>query len=335
LKQLEYVPQRPLAAIALGRAGVDLYPHERHATLAQAASFEKHVGGSPANIAAAMGRLGSKVGFLGRVSRDQLGQYVLDTLRDFGVDTSQIVHDDSGSRTSLAFAELRPADCDVVIYRNNAADLLLCPSDVDEAYVAQASALVVSGTALSASPSREAVFTALGHARRHGTVVVFDIDYRPYSWQSPEEVSVYCGLVAEQSDIIIGNREEFDAVEHLYELKGDDVDARSAQHWLAQRAQLVIVKRGPRGCTAYDRSGDQFLCPPFPVEAMKPVGAGDAFAGAMLHDLLRGETIPHAVTRGAAAAALVVSRSSCSDASPTEEELTAFLKERKNHALAR
>ena len=71
------------------------------------------------------------------------------------------------------------------MYRDNVADLMLEPGEVDEALIAAAKALLVSGTALAKSPSREAVLLALGYARKHGTKVVFDIDYRPYTWASP------------------------------------------------------------------------------------------------------------------------------------------------------
>jgi 5-dehydro-2-deoxygluconokinase len=101
--------------------------------------------------------------------------------------------------------------------------------DVSEAYISGAKALLVSGTALSRSPSREAAFKALEHARKHGAVVFFDIDYRPYSWMSKAEVYTYCRLVAMQSDVILGGREELDLIEPSPADKETRDDGETAQ----------------------------------------------------------------------------------------------------------
>src|SRR5690625_4299492 len=158
----------------------------------ETSSFTKYVGGSPANIAIGSARLGLKTGFIGKISDDQMGRYIKGYLEENQIDTSQVVTDQTGAVTGLAFTEIKsPTDCSILMYRDNVADLKLRPEEVSERYVLDAKVLLISGTALAQSPSREAVFQALTYARQHGTVVIFDIDYRPYSWLSPEETSVY------------------------------------------------------------------------------------------------------------------------------------------------
>lgn len=317
---------RALDVICLGRAGVDLYAREANQHFTDVTGFEKFVGGSPANIAAALAKLGSKVGFISCVSGDGLGGYVCDYLQSLGVDTRGIQVDKSGTRTSLAVTEMFPEKPEVVIYRNNAADLALLPQQIDEAYIASAKVLLVSGTALSESPSREATLVAMDHARRNGTSVVLDIDYRAYSWESPEASSIYYNIAAGMSDIVIGNREEFDVLEYLSN-RGNTDDLQSAERLLSGKTSLVIVKYGEKGCRAF-QDGQQTEQGIFPVEAQKPFGAGDAFAGNLLHALLNQYSLQDALAMGAAAAAINVSGNSCSEAMPNLDQLLAFMQAR-------
>lgn len=321
---ISFPNERTLDAIALGRAGVDLYVREPGVSLEAASGFEKFVGGSPANIVAALSKLGSKTGFIGKVSDDSFGHYVVNYLKQIGVDISHIRLDTSGSRTSLAIAEMKPDDCEVLFYRNAPADLLLGPSEIDEAYIRQAKALIISGTALSRSPSREAVFMALNWAQKHGTKTFLDIDYRPYSWASLEETSIYYNLAAEKCDVVIGNREEFDAME-AFVLPDNQDDQRSAERIFRHQPEIVIIKHGKDGSNVFTRDGQQFHCGVFPVNLVKPYGAGDAFAGALIHMLLQGNPLQKAVEAGAAAASIVVSSQSCSEASPTLPEIEDFI----------
>lgn len=323
MSALETDSSRPIDVICLGRAGVDLYAREPNQSFNEVTGFEKFVGGSPANIAAALAKQGSKVGFISCVSDDGMGDYVCDYLRSLDVDVSGIQVDSSGTRTSLAVTEMRPSYPEVVIYRNNAADLALQPQQIDEAYIASAKVLLISGTALSASPSREATLVAMDHAKRQGTKVVLDIDYRAYSWESPEASAIYYNIAAGLSDIVIGNREEFDVLEYLSD-KGNTNDEKSAARLLSQSTSLVIIKYGEKGCKAY-QTDLQLQQEIFPVEAKKPVGAGDAFAGNLLHALLQNYSLQDALAMGAAAAAINVSGVSCSEAMPTAEELLGFM----------
>jgi 5-dehydro-2-deoxygluconokinase len=317
--------ERPLDIICLGRAGVDLYAREHDTGFSAVSGFDKYVGGSPANIAAAIAKQGGKAGFIGCVSDDGLGRYVCDYLRGLGVDLSGMKTLAGGTRTSLAITEMRAAQPEVVIYRNHAADLALQPADIDPGYIAKARMLLVSGTALSASPSREATLLAMAYARQHGTLVVLDMDYRAYSWESREAPALYYNIAAGHSHIMIGNREEFEVLAYSAE-QGTD-DAQLARHYLREPTAIMIIKEGAAGSTTYTPGGS-FRQGIFPVDVQKPFGAGDAFAGTLMLALLRDYSLPDAVAMGSAAAAINVSRSSCSEAMPTTTELTEFMRGR-------
>jgi 5-dehydro-2-deoxygluconokinase len=319
---------RALDLLCLGRAGVDLYAQQAGEPLEQVSSFRKSVGGSPANIATGLARLGGRAGIVSAVSDDSFGRYVRQFLMDNGVDVQGLQTAPAGARNSTAFTELRPQDCQVIIYRQGAADLCLQPGGIDAGLVASSRALLVTGTALSASPSREATLHAMQLARSCGTVVVVDLDYRPYGWRDTAQAAVYLRVACAMADMVIGNREEFDVLEHLQAAAARD-DQHSARQLLqgpAQGAtQAVVVKDGAQGCRAFLRDGQVLQQSAFAVQARKPFGAGDAFAAALLWALLQGQDWGPALRLGAAAAALNVSRDACAEAMATQAELAAFL----------
>lgn len=210
------------------------------------------------------------------------------------------------------------------MYRDNVADLKLSPTEVSEEYIKQSKALLISGTALAQSPSREAVFLALEHARKHEVVVFFDIDYRPYTWESEAETAVYFNLAAEKSDVIIGTREEFDMMEKLLNYKESN-DQVTAERWFSHHAQIVVIKHGGEGSIAYTRDGKSHRGGIFKTKVLKTFGAGDSYASAFIYGLMQGLEIPQAMRLGGASASIVISKHSCSDAMPTSGELFNFM----------
>nr|WP_315201223.1 5-dehydro-2-deoxygluconokinase [uncultured Albidiferax sp.] len=315
---------RTLDLLCLGRAGVDMYAEQADTPLEHVRSFRKSVGGSPANIATALARLGGRAGVISAVSDDGFGRYVRQFLQDNGVDVQGITTAPAGARNSTAFTEMRPDDCQVIIYRNGAADLCLAPTDIAPSLVGSSRALLVTGTALSASPSREATLHAMDLARRAGTVVVLDLDYRPYGWLNAAQASVHLRVASAMADMVIGNREEFDVLEHLQPAAQRD-DQHSARQVLQGVTQAAVVKDGARGCRAFLRDGTALSQGVFAVAARKPFGAGDAFAATLLWQLLQGHGWPAALHWGAAAAALNVSRDGCAEAMANQQELRTFM----------
>ena len=311
--------------IAIGRLCIDLNANEIHRPMEEVRTFTKYVGGSPANIAIALARLGKKTGFIGRVSDDQHGRFVKQYMANNRVDTSQIVTDNPGSVTGLAFTEIKsPTDCSILMYRDNVADLNLLPGDIKEAYIRKAKALLISGTALARSPSREAVFLALYYAQKHQVVIFFDLDFRPYTWKSPEEVAIYYDMVAQKSDVILGGREEFDRIASVLFPHVTD-DRQTAQRYLAYQAKIVVIKHGDKGSVTFTKDGQSYRQPIFPAEVVKTFGAGDSFAGAFIFGLMNGWGMEQSLEFGSAAAAIVVSSHSSSDAMPSEEQIKEFI----------
>lgn len=206
MEYIHFDHSRAYDLVPLGRICIDFNPVDINQSLVYSNHFNKYVGGSPANIAVGMARLGKKVGFIGKISDDRFGEYVVQYFRAERIDTSHITRCKNGEKLGLAFTEiLSPTQSSLLMYRDGVADLQLDPEDIDEEYIKNTKILLISGTALCKSPSREAVLKAIQLAKKYHTVVVFDIDYRAYSWKSKDEISIYYSLVGKESDIIIGS----------------------------------------------------------------------------------------------------------------------------------
>ena len=322
---LSFQTDKSLDFTAIGRLCIDLNANEINRPMEQTSTFTKYVGGSPANITIGMSRLGMKTAFIGKIADDQMGRFIEDYLTRNHIDTSNVVIDRTGAVTGLAFTEIKsPTDCSILMYRNNVADLLLTAGEVKEELIARSKTLLISGTALAQSPSRESVFQVLQYAKKHGAVIVFDLDYRPYTWTSAEETAVYYNLAAEKCDIILGTREEFDMMER-FERNPDHSDQVTASKWFDHSAKIVVIKHGKDGSIAYTKDGMSHRAKTFPAKVVKTFGAGDSYAAGFLYGIMQGWTLEKSMEYGSAAACIVISSHSCSDAMPTSAQVDDYI----------
>lgn len=334
MNKIKFDTSRPLDLILLGRVAIDFNPayneqvKEEFKPLKQVHLFEKFVGGSPANIAVGVSHHGMKAGFIGKVSDDQFGDFVTEYFAEQGIDTSHITRCTNGEKLGLTFTEmLSSKESSILMYRNCIADLQLHVDDVDEAYIKTAKAILISGTALAQSPSREAAIKAVMLAKKNNTKIIFDIDYREYNWKNSDEIAIYYSIVAKEADIIMGSREEFDLTEHL--MQPGMTDAESAALWQSYRAEIVVIKHGMQGSTAYTGDAQSFSIKPFPVKARKGFGGGDGYGAGFLYGLYQGWEIIDCLEFGSAEASMMVRSNNCSDALPRPQEVFAFIKEEK------
>jgi len=305
--------------LVIGRAGMDFFPDPPGTRTEDAVTFKSGLGGSSANIAAGICKFGGKAALVTRVSDDSIGRYCVNQLKHYGVDTSH-VHPVGGEfRNSLAVYESRVEQHQTVIYRNGAADFQMSQADVADVDYTAFGALITAGTVFAAEPSRSAAFHAFDLARAAGLPIVFDVDYRPYSWPSPavaEDVLSRAGALA---DVIVGNDEEFG-----FMAGGIDKGLAKARDLAALGAVLVIYKMGEKGAITFWQ-GTEIRTGVYPVTALKPTGAGDSFMAGLVASLAEGRDMRDAVLRGSACAAIVVGRPGCAPAMPDTEQLDQFL----------
>lgn len=328
MKYIEFDKNKKYDLILVGRVAVDFNPVDYYCPLNESTTFKRYLGGSPANIAVGLARLGKKCGFFARVSDDQFGTFVTDFFDKEGIDTSRIKRCTGGEKIGLTFTEIKSeTESSIVMYRNEAADLKLECEDIDEEYIKEGAAVLISGVALAESPSREAALKAMHLAKKNNIPVIFVLDYRAYNWKNDDEIAVYYSLVASNADMIIGSRVEYDLCEGLLGLDG--TDKASAAYWHSKGAKIVIITHGKDGSTAYTNDGQSFSIKPFPVKLLKSFGGGDGYTSAFLYSLFEGKEIIDCLEFGSASAAMLVASHACSQDMPSVKQVEEFIEAEK------
>ncbi|MEU6976567.1 5-dehydro-2-deoxygluconokinase [Streptomyces sp. NPDC046371] len=314
----------PYDLIAMGRIGVDLYPLQSGVELARVDSFGKFLGGSPANVAVAAARLGSRTALVSRTGADPFGEYLHRELRAFGVD-DRWVTDVAAYPTPVTFCEIFPPDhFPIHFYRlPKAPDLEVHSHELDLPALRSARALWVTGTGLSAEPSRTATLAALRERSERldpgSALTVLDLDWRPALWETPDEAPPYYREALKHATVAVGNLDECEVA------TGEREPHAAARALLAAGVRLAVVKQGPKGVLAMAADGTAAEVPPLPVEVVNGLGAGDAFGGALAHGLLAGRDLEGVLRQANAAGAIVAGRLACSPAMPYEDEIALAL----------
>jgi 5-dehydro-2-deoxygluconokinase len=337
-----------LDLVTVGRSSVDLYGEQIGSRLEDVGTFTKAVGGCPTNIAIGTARLGLRSGLITRVGDEAMGRFVREQLEREGVALDG-VRTDPGRLTSLVLLSVRDEQSfPLIFYRDNCADGALDEGDVDEAFVASAGAVLVTGTHFSSDNAAAAQLKAMRLAQQHGRRVILDVDYRPNLWGlaghgagesryvRSAAVTARLAPVLPDCDLIVGTEEEL----HVAGGSEDTLDAIRRIRAAAPGA-TIVCKRGAMGCVAFgpgaipDRLEDGMSGPGFPVEVYNTLGAGDAFLSGFLRGWLRDEPLATCCAWGNACGALAVSRLLCSPEFPSFMEMQRFVEEGSPHYAVR
>ena len=327
---------RPLDVITIGRSSVDLYGQQIGTRLEDVGSFAKSVGGCPTNIAVGTARLGLKSALFTRVGDEQMGRFIREQLLREGVETRGVATDPDRLTALVLLSVEAEGVSPMIFYRTDCADMALDETNIDEAMIASARAIVVTGTHFSQPNAEAAQRRAIRLARAHGTRVVFDIDYRPNLWglaghaagferyvRSEHVTKIYQSVLAD-IDLVVGTEEEIAIA------AGTDDLPKALKTIRALTAATIVLKRGAKGCIVYDGPIPDDLelgivGRGFPIEIYNVLGAGDAFMSGFLRGWLRGEAHSVSATWANACGAFAVSRLLCAPEYPTWPELEHFL----------
>lgn len=307
--------------LTIGRIGVDVYPLQSGVGLEDVTSFGKFLGGSPTNVAVAAHRYGLNTAVITKVGDDAFGRYLVQELARLGVD-SRFVGKFADLMTPVVFCELFPPDdFPLYFYRNpSAPDMQIEASELDLQAVKEARIFWFTVTGLSEEPSRSAHLAALA-ARGKTRQTIADLDYRPMFWQSPAEARTEIDKIWGSVTVAVGNREECEVA------VGETEPDRAADALLERGVEIAIVKQGPKGVLAKTQD-ERVEVPPYFVDVVNGLGAGDSFGGALCYGLTKGWPLEQMLQFANVAGAIVASRLECSTAMPTEAEVVEVLKEK-------
>ena len=326
--------------ITFGRSSIDLYSQNIGSPFNDIKGFDAFVGGSPLNIAVGCARLGVNASLLTAVGNDKVGEFILNFLNGEGVNT-HCIPVKNGTRSSAVVLGIEPPDkFPLVYYRDNAADSQVDIDDVDKANIPDYKILLINGTALNIEPTRSATFYATEIANRNEVDVVLDLDFRADQWHDYRAFGLTVRAILPRVKMAIGTEEEILAATLIDssqvtikeqqisapEIKGN-ID-ESISQLLSSGIETLIVKRGEKGASIYQKDGSREDVPGFPVTVLNVLGAGDAFASGFLYGVLQGWDLKKACRMGNASGAQVVTKKGCANFMPTLEESMDFINQK-------
>ncbi|MCU1781774.1 sugar kinase [Pseudomonas sp. 13B_2.1_Bac1] len=270
-----------------------MFVAEQTGELAQVAQFHKRIAGADSNVAIGLSRLGFNVAWLSRVGNDSLGRFVVDTLKNEGLDCRHVAVDPlHPTGFQLKSREEAGADPQVEYFRKGSAASHLSIAAISPALL-QARHLHATGIPPALSDAtHELSIELMTQMRRAGRSVSFDPNLRPSLWASQAQMISAINALAALADWVLPGLGEGRL------LTGYDDPADIAAFYLDQGAEAVAIKLGPDG--AYFRTQmDKGFVAAVPVEkVVDTVGAGDGFAVGMISALLENLSFPEAVQRG-------------------------------------
>lgn len=308
----------PFDLVTIGRIGVDIYPLQDGLGLEDVETFGKYLGGSATNVAVAAAQHGADSAVISATGDDPFGRYIKNEVARLGVD-NRYVATNAKYNTPVTFCEIFPPDdFPLYFYRDpKAPDLDLTEADLDLEQVASAKIFWATVTGLSVDPSRDAHHIAWA-TRNRAEHTVLDLDYRPMFWEDAATATAEVSRALENVTVAVGNREECEIA------VGETEPERAADALLDRGVELAIVKQGPKGVLA-KTADDRVEVPPYPVDVINGLGAGDGFGGALCCGLLAGWDLEYLLKFANVAGAIVATRRECSTAMPATEEITALI----------
>ena len=308
-----------MTVVCLGEILIDFVARESGVSVGEAASFQRAMGGAPANVAVGVARLGGSAAFIGCVGDDPFGQFLAAALRSEGVAASGL-QTTAAARTTLAFVSLdATGERSFIFFRQPGADLQLAAAELDQALLARARIFHYGSFSLSGEPAAKATRAALSRARATGALISFDPNLRLHLWPNATAARQAILPLIDQADLLKLSAEELPIL-------AADGEARSL--W-RDSLQALIVTAGPRGARLITAAGEWEL-PAFAVPTVDTTGAGDAFVAALLARLLEQpdalREAPEETLRFASAAgALATTARGATTAMPDRDAIAALL----------
>lgn len=311
--------------ISIGELLIDFTANQT-GPLKDSVSFAKNPGGAPANVAVCAQRLGAHSIFLTKVATDPFGDFLIETLDHAHVETKYILRSPD-YETALAFVSLKAdGERDFTFYRRNASDLFMKPEEIPEAIFEPGDILHFGSVDLVDYPVRKAHQKAIEYAHRHHCLVSFDPNLRFGLWPDRQALKETVNTFIDEAHIVKVSDDELEFI------SGINDRLAAVKQLFRGHVRLVIITEGSRGATIYASAHDPIHVDGFKVNGIDMTGAGDAFVGSFLFQLLKnGITEKTLLTHftdyedylrySNKVAALVCTRHGAISAMPTQEEV--------------
>lgn len=290
--------------------------------------YECNPGGAPANVLAAVSKLGMNTAFLGKVGNDEFGNFLKTTLSKLNISTNGIIKTDEYN-TTLAFVHLSESgDRSFSFYRKPGADMMLKPEEIDTKIIETSKMFHYGSVSLTHEPSRSASLYAIEYAKSIGKLISYDVNLRPLLWSNLEEAKSIISDAIKYCDILKISDEELKFLEDH-----SDLDLGSKNLFERYGTKLILITLGNKGCF-FRRGTDTGKAYAYDVPTIDTTGAGDAFLGGILYQILSKNTeiqnltfdeLNEMIHFSSALSSLVTTRNGALLSMPTLQEVNACM----------
>lgn len=270
---------------SIGEVLIDFIPLQKGAALKDVLAFERAPGGAPANVAAAVAKYGQAAALISKLGKDAFGDFLVEKLVEAGVETDK-VYRTREANTGLAFVSLKEnGERDFSFYRNPSADLLLSEEEIEPAWFQAGDILHFCSVDLVESPMKQAHKKAITAASDSGGLVSFDPNVRLPLWENPEECRMAILEFLPTADIIKVSDEELEFITGIKD------ESEAIQSLFVGNVKVVVYTKGAAGADLFLKD-EKFESSGYSVEPVDTTGAGDAFIGGFLYQLLELQANP-------------------------------------------
>lgn len=261
----------------IGELLIDFMPSQSGVGLKSVTHFEKAPGGAPANVAATVSLLGGESQFIGQVGKDAFGHYLVDVLKQAGVNTQTLLQTDK-ALTALAFVSLNETgEREFSFYRNPSADMLLQYDDLPK-LTFNKDILHFCSVSLIDSPIKDTHIRLIEQIKKHEGIVSFDPNLRFSLWNDLNLLRNTVNAFIPLCDILKISDEELTFI-----TQKTDINEAIASLFVGD-VKVILYSQGKAGATVYLKE-EQYDYPGYSVEVVDTTGAGDAFIGAVLYQI--------------------------------------------------
>lgn len=302
--------------LSMGECMIELFSED---SIETAQTFHKSIAGDSFNIAVAVSRLGSSVGYITKLGNDPFEKFIRNSFEKEKFDMS-LTLSSKGFNAVHFVATMPDGNRDFVYYRKGSSPSNITPDDLEESHIKKAKIMHCSGISQAISESsRETVLHAAKVAHYNNVLVSYDPNYRHQLW-SPKEAIAAMEELMPYVDIFLPS-----APEDTMALFNADNPEKIISISRNFGVENTLITMGSNGALV-DSKGDIFTVPPYQSDSViDTTGAGDAFKGGFLHGILEGLDIKKAAEIGNIAAGITITGRGAINSIPYRDEVYKIL----------
>ena len=272
--------------------------------------YTKHFGGSPANIAMNIKRLGGNAAISSSVGNDGLGDFLINHLKNNNIDTSYI--NKVNNSTSMVLVSKSKSTPVPIFYRG--ADYNIDYDDNIDYALKNCKIVHFSCWPISQESSRQTIEKVIDKARKNNILIGFDPNYHEMIWEKNHDGLEYIKNLVSKVDII--KPSEVDA-ERIF---GPDTPENQVKKFIDLGAKLVIMTLGKDGAIV-NNGVETLTFKTLATEIVDNTGAGDAFWSGFYTGLTKSYSLKDSLNLGFATSAFKLKHVGAITNLPTIEEI--------------